>query len=405
MGVASSGSQASTTASVIVAGAVVAVSLTVANCRRHRKAAAHLSPAFARYPRQYIARRGTPPAIDGDVNKAVWHSAPWSEAFVEIRGEDDAPPGTSPNEAQTTRMKMLWDDEFLYIAAIMDVAVGDDFVAKFTERNSPIFHTDSDFEVFVDPAGCCHGYKELEMNAINTVWNLMLNRPYADGGSEISGRVARAGEPNFWEVQKQKTAARILRGALGDPSRPAQWCCEIALAHTDTLPGAPVRGPSPKVGSCWRINFSRVEKKGAVNWVWSPQIVWTPADNHYQGQVNMHLPDAWGYVVFADVQGKFEDLSDASTWRDPAWPARHAAMCVYYAVHAYRQRHRGELPRSTEELQSQQLLQESALAGCRVVISAASAGDEGTFEVEATSDEWTANVCHDRLLRVARKIK
>jgi len=114
----------------------------------------------------------------------------------------------------------------------------------------------------------------------------------------------------------------------------------------------------------------------------------------------MHLPDAWGYVVFADVEGKLNNNSDASAWRDPAWPARHTAMCVYYAVHAYRQRHG---PGSTEELQSERLLQESVLADCSVVISSAGKGDEGAFEVEAKSDGWTANVRHDRLLRVTRK--
>ncbi|CAE8713654.1 unnamed protein product, partial [Polarella glacialis] len=149
---------------------------------------------------QYLAPRGTVPTIDGDVFKSVWDRAPWSEAFMEIRGQKgDAPPGSGPSEAQATKMKMLWDDDFLYIAAVIDLAEGDELVAKFKERNSPIFHTDSDFEVFLDPSGCCHGYKELEMNALNTVWNLMLDRPYSDGGTEFGGRVAKEGEPLYWE--------------------------------------------------------------------------------------------------------------------------------------------------------------------------------------------------------------
>eukprot|EP00971_Amphidinium_carterae_P041386 812511-Amphidinium_carterae.1 len=101
--------------------------------------------------RHYIAPRGTPEVIDANLEKAVWQRVPWSEAFVEIRG-DDAPSGTGPSVEQSTRMKMCWDDDFLYILAVMDVPAGEELVAKFTARNSPIFHTDSDFEVFIDPA-------------------------------------------------------------------------------------------------------------------------------------------------------------------------------------------------------------------------------------------------------------
>ncbi|CAJ1371208.1 unnamed protein product [Effrenium voratum] len=285
--------------------------------------------AFVRYPRQYVARKATVEKIDGDLEKAVWQEAEWSCAFVEIRGSD-APPGTEPSPWQETKVKMLWDDEYLYIAAKMEVDAGNELVAKFKERNSPIFHTDSDFEVFVDPAGCCHGYKELEMNALNTVWNLMLDRPYMDGGSEYSGRVAKEGEPKHWEVLRQKTAVKVTKGQIGNPTRPAQWCCEVALAHADTLGHAP-RSTQPFAGSCWRINFSRVEKKGKVNWVWAPQVVWSPTDHRYVGQENMHLPDAWGYVVFADKP------QDTKEFQDPAWPARHAAACVYYACRAFKE--------------------------------------------------------------------
>ena len=42
---------------------------------------------------------------------------------------------------------MLWDDEYLYIGAELtsDFAV----VAKAVERNAVIYHTDSDFEVYI----------------------------------------------------------------------------------------------------------------------------------------------------------------------------------------------------------------------------------------------------------------
>ena len=153
---------------------------------------------------------------------------------------------------------MLWDDEFLYIGALLEYDDSLGIVATLTERNSPIFHADSDFEVFVDAAGSCHHYKELELNALNTVWNLLLDRPYADGGEEYSGRVATPGAPRHYDVAAQRTATRVLSGAL-NAAGGGSWSVEIALAHADTLarqPGAPPPAEGAPV-----INFSRVERR------------------------------------------------------------------------------------------------------------------------------------------------
>ena len=55
-----------------------------------------------------------------------------------------------------------------------------------TERDSVIFR-DNDFEVFIDPDGDTHAYYELEINALGTVWDLLLLKPYRDGGPAING--------------------------------------------------------------------------------------------------------------------------------------------------------------------------------------------------------------------------
>ena len=287
-------------------------------------------------PAIYVARRlppGSPPLeVDGNLDKAEWSAAQWSADFEEIRGVEDAPEGSRPSAACRTRMKMLWDDEFLYIGAILES--DREVVASFTERNAPIFQLDSDFEVFVDPAGGNQWYKELEVNAINTVWNLMLNKPYMDGGDEYSGRIAVEGEARYYEAVAQRTATRVLSGQLGD-SGGATWSVEVALAHSDTLAMLPAVA-RPAVGSRWRINFSRVEERGAVNWVWAPQRVWEPTKGRYEGKVNMHLPDAWGVVEFAPPDGA---TLESSSWVQREWPARQAAMSVYYAQRAQHEQH------------------------------------------------------------------
>lgn len=285
---------------------------------------------WALYPRTYVAPRvssGFDFVIDGDLTKDVWSQAPWSDEFDDIRGPKDAPSDERPRPTCRTRVKMMWDDQYLYIGALLE----SDFttVATYTERNSPIFQEDSDFEVFVDPLGSCHNYKEYEVNALNTVWNLMLDRPYNDGGSEHSGRIAKPGDDLYYDVQHQKSATRLLHGRLNDPQGGATYSVEIKLAHADLLAHIQKAAP-PSVGMKWRINFSRVEKRGVINWTWQPQIAWDAVSHRFGGHVNNHLPDAWGYLVFGND-------SNESYARDPTWPSRLAAMNVYYAQHQYHQ--------------------------------------------------------------------
>jgi hypothetical protein len=240
-------------------------------------------------------------------------------------------------------MKMAWDEDFLYILAILH----SDFEvrATFTERNSPIFQQDSDFEVFLDPLGSCQFYKELELNALNTVWNLMLDKPYWDGGSEHSGRIAKPGEEGYFEVQGQKTAVNIVRGRINQiGEQRTSWAVEVAIAHNDTqqyLPHLSI----PKIGDRWRINFSRVEKKGEINWTWMPQRIWDPEVSKFMGKIDMHLPDAWGYVEFSSSTNNntrvgevpLEELMNGAG--DSSWPARLAAMNIYYAQKKYNEDH------------------------------------------------------------------
>ena len=127
------------------------------------------------YPKQYNVRKVQGPiSINGDVHKPVWQQCKWSDTFVDIIGSTKSVPSNC-----STKMKMCYDKNYLYIAAILTTETPNNtgitkVTANFTKRNSPIFHTDSDFEVFVDVAKSCHDYKEFEANAINTVWNLCL---------------------------------------------------------------------------------------------------------------------------------------------------------------------------------------------------------------------------------------
>lgn len=261
-------------------------------------------------PRQYIAPRiDGPIALTGRLDDPVWKLAPWTDDFVDIQGD------RMPRPKYRTRAKMLWDDRNLYIGAELEEP---HVWATITEHDAVIFQ-DPDFEVFLDPDGDNHLYVEMEMNALNTTWDLLLAKPYRDGGPPIDG----------FEVKGMRTATQV-RGTMNDPrDRDEGWSVEIVYPWEalKQIAGCPV---PPRVGDGWRINFSRVEWQVEIvdgkyrkvpgkpedNWVWSPQ-----------GVIDMHQPEHWGYLWFGE--SRFEPKDEEQ---------RQALMRIYHAQKVYRQR-------------------------------------------------------------------
>jgi Carbohydrate family 9 binding domain-like len=287
--------------------------------------------------------------IDGNIDKDIWKDIPWSDVFGDIQGSDDGPTNVS---IPITRFKATYDEAYLYIAGELYPAEGMTTQAHYTQRNSPIYQQDSDFEVFIDVDHSNHMYKELEVNAINTIWNLLLDMPYEDGGHEHSGRIARPGEPNFYEVYHQATSTKVIAGRINDPDNctGAAWTVEMALSFADLLSNTTMANDKTKyspAGGFWRINFSRVEKRGVINWTWQPQVRWNPVFLRYGGFVQMHMPDAWGYLYFVpdsssppgDVTPMVSTPTEQHIERDPLWPAKLTAMTVYYALQEYKRSH------------------------------------------------------------------
>lgn len=290
--------------------------------------------------------------IDGNIEKDVWQNVPWSDSFGDIQGKDEPEP---KKKIPMTRFKALYDHSYLYVAAILYPATGLTTEAHFTERNSPIYQQDSDFEIFIDVDNTNHMYKELEVNAINTVWNLLLDKPYGDGGVEHSGRIAKVGEELYYDVSYQQTASRVIYGTLNNEEyhTGALWTVEMALSYKDILINTTLhnRNYSP-TNTFWRVNFSRVEKQGKINWTWHPQVRWNPETRQFNGYVQMHLPDAWGYFYFSNEyigasldDNRPDDLASSRSTRitylenarkDILWPEKLTAMSIYYALHHYK---------------------------------------------------------------------
>ncbi|MBN2356181.1 carbohydrate-binding family 9-like protein [candidate division KSB1 bacterium] len=278
-------------------------------------------------PKTYVCYRTTePPAIDGALHETSWQQCPWTDDFIDIEGQ------LKPLPRYRTRAKMLWDVEYFYIAAELQEP---DVWATLMQRDTVIFY-DNDFEVFIDPDGDTHQYYELEINAKNTVWDLLLIKPYRDGGPAVNG----------WDIQGLKTAVAV-QGTLNDPSdKDRGWTVEMALPWK-VLKECAHRATPPESGDQWRINFSRVqwqiEKKDGRyrkiinpqtgksfpedNWAWSPQ-----------GLINMHYPEMWGYVQFS--QKTTASQTEVFSY-DPDEEVKWQLRRIYYGQRSYHRSHAG----------------------------------------------------------------
>ena len=106
-----------------------------------------------RLPRNYTSHFTSDSiVIDGRIDDKAWQSVPWSDNFVDIATAAKAP------DNLFTRFKMLWNKQYLYIAACL----GEPAIwGKLTKRDA-IIYKDNDFEVFIDPDGDGLNYYELE---------------------------------------------------------------------------------------------------------------------------------------------------------------------------------------------------------------------------------------------------
>jgi len=268
-------------------------------------------------PPVYMCNRAVlPPKIDGDMFKPFWDAAPRTMAFHDIEG------ACRPAPKHETWAKLLWDEENLYLGAVL---YGDEIWAYVKERDDIIFQ-DNDFEFFLDKDGSTHNYFELEINALNTLWDLLLPKPYRDGGNAIDG----------FDYKGIVSAVKI-DGELNNPkAKNAYWSVEMMIPWKGIAKHGAASEP-PKVGDYHRLNFSRVQWRAEVkdgqwqrvinpetghpypedNWVYAPT-----------GVVNIHYPELWAFLVYADENTPTFEIPEVEKIK---WELRK----VYYAQRAY----------------------------------------------------------------------
>lgn len=255
-------------------------------------------------PRIYDAQRTkVEMKIDGKLTESSWNTVKYSEDFADIRGLD------WPAPAMKTNVKILWDNECLYIGARLEEK---NITGDITGRDEIIWKN-NDFEVFLDPYGDGKLYYEIENNALGTVMDLLMEKPYVDNGVYMM----------TWDCKDLQLAVSY-DGTLNNPKDVDKaWYVEMAVPlanfQRDTA--------DARHNKIWRINFSRVEwpEKGGreENWVWNPT-----------GKVDMHLPSNWGYLRFCDgdVVPPMPPARFSKNW---AWIALHGRNWTLDEYKAY----------------------------------------------------------------------
>jgi hypothetical protein len=237
-------------------------------------------------PKHYIvSKTENEIKVDGRADDSDWNNAHFTDLFIDIEGIE--------KPEYNTRLKMLWDENYLYLYCEMQ----EPHIWGNIEKRDAIIYFNNDFEVFIDPSGTTKNYGEIEINPLGTIFDLSLDKPYKVGG-----------KPNIhWDLKNLQSAIQIYGTINNYDDLDSLWTVEMAIPLKAFVNFKNKPKSFPKEGEQWRINFSRVEWQFEIidgkyqrkqtdgkflpenNWVWSPQKV-----------INMHEPEKWGFLQFTN---------------------------------------------------------------------------------------------------------
>ncbi len=228
-------------------------------------------------PAYQCVRAAEAPEIDGNGGDLAWTHAP----ELHLVDVEDLAGG---QHSRPTTAKILWDEDNLYFLFTMADA---DVWSTYSNRDDQLYEEEV-VEIFIDPDGDGLNYAEIEINPLNTIFDLLLSRPWADGGRGFA-----QWDPEFF-------SAIAIDGTLNDSSDADDgWRVEMALPWTalatellDVMNGQSL---PPQPGDRWRLNlyrFERIRADGAITA--AEASAWSPV-----GVTDFHRPDRFGWLVFA----------------------------------------------------------------------------------------------------------
>ncbi|MBN1893391.1 hypothetical protein JW906_02805 [bacterium] len=223
--------------------------------------------------REYTVRKCLwPVEIDGRLDETDWQNAAFTEPFVKYQ---DGSVMSLP-----TRAKFLWDNVYLYIGFVCE---DPDVWATMKNRDDHLWNGEV-VEILCDPDGNSRNYFEVQVNPLNTVLDLLMDKPYSTGGNaDLS-----------WDLSGFKSAISV-RGTLNNGSdTDTLWICETALPFSELAFTAMSMSFPPAAGDSWRILVTRYDYERTGD-----QTVeissWNQTDSR-----GFHVPEKFGRIFFTD---------------------------------------------------------------------------------------------------------
>jgi hypothetical protein len=250
--------------------------------------------------------------VDGNINKAIWENAKWSERFVDMV--------TGNAGIYNTQTALLWNNSHLYIAFKAEEPF---LEAHLTKRDSIVF-LENDLEVFIDGGDC---YYELEINAANTIYEVFFiwkdaltkdsrfDMPEFDVHQQqaytFGGDYDRSGA-SFWkgthprgirwaftgfDMPGLETAVQ-LDGTLNNNSDIDKgWSLEIAIPWSSLQLLANGKSAPPTNGDIWNMFLGRFQKLMVSGNEIQPHPAMVLSSH---GIYDTHMPEKWSRIMFAD---------------------------------------------------------------------------------------------------------
>ena len=226
----------------------------------------------AQLPEYTIHRAGTPIKIDGKLDEPAWVAAPDVGEFHFTWYKS--------GKKERTVARMLWDDEYLYVAHICE----DDWItARCMEHDGPVAQDDC-FEVMIAPnVGRPNVYFNIEWNVLGA-W-VDNHRPHGPNKPKAP----------VWDADGVRIAGTHVGTLNDDSDEDRYWIAEVAVPFRNFAHIAAQTPPQP--GYLWNLNLNR--HGGDTNLQYSQ---WSRADTPAP---SFHTPHRFGRVVFSDRTSPF----------------------------------------------------------------------------------------------------
>ncbi len=243
-------------------------------------------------PRYYVIYKAEDSiVIDGNFNERSWEKTKWFDSFVDHQFPYAPPPW------KTTRAKMVYDENYIYVAAQLQE---ENVWGSITKRDSIIYY-ENDFEIFLDPTANGINYFEFEMNSLNTMFDMW---------HELDNHRGAYADPVF-DCEGMRHVVKVNGTLNYHYDIDKGWNVEVKIPLNELKKWNPQMSVPIKRGDKWRINFDRVQYMHTYselfpylipNNLFTEDWVLGPTDTG-----DLHIPELWPVIVFSNrYTGKYD---------------------------------------------------------------------------------------------------